>query len=234
MKKQNKKTKDKTQNKQTKATPNKKNNKIDKKEIENPTVPMDLKKEIRRKRSTKMKDIDSTDWFSLKLWRPRMFDTPEELLEFFNLYLSSIQEKETITDKEYTEIYEKPLGKKWKNNNKTELKWVKVDMKLKDVWIFKEKPSKLKFYVFLGGISSETRKNYRLRDDFLEAVELIETYLESVVEDWAISWEINPTIAQFVLNTTYWRVPKSISLEKDYVPTDDEKKKLDDLVWNNA
>jgi len=195
--------------------------------------PMDLKKEIRRKRSTKMGDMEATDWFTLKLWRPRMFDTPEELLELFNLYLSSIQEKEKILDKEYTEIYEKPLGKKYKKNNKTELKWVKVDMSLKEVWKFKEKPSKLKFYVFLGGISSETRKNYRLREDFIEAVELIETYLESVVEDGAISWEINPTIAQFVLNTTYWRVPKAITFEKDYIPTDEEKKKMDSLLWNN-
>jgi hypothetical protein len=80
---------------------------------------MSIKKEIRRKRSTKKKELEKEeDKGAIQLGRKRIFNDGEELLELFNLYLASIQVK--IVGKDGTER-----------------------------WIFKQIPSKLRFYVFL-------------------------------------------------------------------------------------
>ena len=59
---------------------------------------MSVKKEIRRKRSTKKKELEKeVDKGAIQLGRKRIFKDGEELLELFNLYLASIQIK-TVND----------------------------------------------------------------------------------------------------------------------------------------
>jgi len=59
---------------------------------------MSVKKEIRRKRSTKKKELEKeADKGAIQLGRKRIFKDGEELLELFNLYLASIQIK-TVND----------------------------------------------------------------------------------------------------------------------------------------
>ena len=59
---------------------------------------MRVKKEIRRKRSTKKKELEKeVDKGAIQLGRKRIFKDGEELLELFNLYLASIQIK-TVND----------------------------------------------------------------------------------------------------------------------------------------
>ena len=194
---------------------------------------MSLKKELRRKWSSIQKEISNSWWVSLSRWRPNLFQNPDELLELFNLYLASIQEKKVFTKDIPLETYDRN-DPDFMDRVTTHTQWVKLWIDIREIYIFKSTPTKLWFYVFMGWMSSEGRSEYKKKDEFSETVWLIETYLESVVENWGLQWTINPTMAQFVLNTTYGRVPKNINLDKEYIPTDEEKEKMDKLIYKNT
>lgn len=144
---------------------------------------MSIKKEIRRKRSTKKKEVEKdTDKGAIQLGRKRIFKDWEELLELFNLYLASIQTK-TVN-----ELWE-------------------------EQWNFKEFPSKLRFYVFLWGMSRESRSEYKTKAEFSDTIQFIEDFFESELELRGLDWRHSASMTQFVLNTTYWRNPKNITDE---------------------
>lgn len=144
---------------------------------------MSVKKEIRRKRSTKQKQLqEQTEKGAIQLGRKRLFSSPEELLDLFNLYLASIQE-------------ESPEGE----------------------WEMKECPSKLRFYVFLWGISREAWSEYKIKPEFSDTIQLIEDYLESELETRGLDGRHSASMTQFVLNTSYGRNPKNLSDEKNEV-----------------
>ena len=71
-------------------------------------------------------------------------------------------------------------------------------------------PTKLGFYLFLGGMSHNTRKSYEIREDFLQTVEAINNFFERVLESGGLEGTMNPQMVQFVLNTSYGRNPKNV------------------------
>ena len=148
---------------------------------------MNVKKEIRRKRSTKKKELEKeTDKGAIQLGRKRMFKDWEELLELFNLYLASIQVK--IVGKDGIERR-----------------------------IFKQIPSKLRFYVFLWGMSRETWSEYKTKTEFSDTIQFIEDFFEAELESGWLDGTFNSSMTQFVLNTTYWRNPKNLNDENKEV-----------------
>lgn len=84
-------------------------------------------------------------------------------------------------------------------------------------------PTKLGFYLFLGGISHNTWKSYEIREDFLPTVEAINNFFEWVLESGGLEGTINPQMVQFVLNTSYGRNPKNVIEEtSDFVLDENE------------
>ena len=71
-------------------------------------------------------------------------------------------------------------------------------------------PTKLGFYLFLGGMSRSTWKSYEIAPDFLDTVESINNFFERVLESWGLEGTMNPQMVQFVLNTSYGRNPKQV------------------------
>ena len=148
---------------------------------------MNVKKEIRRKRSTKKKELEKKeDKWAVQLWRKKLFKNWEELLELFNLYLASIQEK--IVNEDGTESRK-----------------------------FKQIPSKLRFYVFLWGMSRETWSKYKIKPKFSDTIQFIEDFFEAELESGWLDGTFNSSMTQFVLNTTYWRNPKNLNDENKEV-----------------
>lgn len=180
---------------------------------------------IKRKRSSIQKDQESKG--AVFLGRPEKFKTPEELRDLFNLYLASCQE---LVKKEI----ETPIATMEKDNIKTTKYTTKICQNIiivrKGISEQRKRtkiPTKLGFYLFLGGMSSATRKSYEIREDFLATVEAINNFFERVLESWGLEGRINPQMVQFVLNTSYGRNPKNV-IQEDSAQIIDESDLIDD------
>lgn len=174
------------------------------------------KSAIKRKRSSIQKEQESKG--AVFLGRPEKFKTPEELRTLFNCYLASCQElvrlpKENPVQTE--EVDWEPLANRKKP-------WIKMKNSLITEYTISEQrkrtkvPTKLGFYLFLGGMSSATRKSYEIAPDFLETVEAINNFFEWILESWGLEGTINPQMVQFVLNTSYGRNPKQLQENMEY------------------
>ena len=171
---------------------------------------------IKRKWSSIQKDQEAKG--AVFLGRPEKFKTPEELRKLFNLYLASCQElvrvpKEVPVQTE--EVDWEPLANRKKP-------WIKMKNSLITEYVISEQrkrtkvPTKLGFYLFLGGISRSTWKSYEIAPDFLDTVEAINNFFERVLESGGLEWTMNPQMVQFVLNTSYWRNPKQLQENMEY------------------
>ena len=168
------------------------------------------KSAIKRKWSSIQKEQESKG--AVFLGRPEKFKTPEELRTLFNCYLASCQElvrlpKENPVQTE--EVDWEPLANRKKP-------WIKMknslitEYTISEQWKWTKVPTKLGFYLFLGGMSSATWKSYEIAPDFLETVEAINNFFEWILESWGLEGTINPQMVQFVLNTSYGRNPKQV------------------------
>ena len=168
------------------------------------------KSAIKRKRSSIQKEQESKG--AVFLGRPEKFKSPEELRDLFNLYLASCQElvrlpKENPVQTE--EVDWEPLANRKKP-------WIKMknslitEYTISEQWKWTKVPTKLGFYLFLGGMSSATWKSYEIAPDFLETVEAINNFFEWILESGGLEGTINPQMVQFVLNTSYGRNPKQV------------------------
>lgn len=178
-----------------------------------PTPETSQKKQvIRHKRSTKMLDIkqDMDNGMIVPLiWRPKIFKTPEELIELFNIYCVSLMQKEVKVRKKASELKKLP-ERTIKSTWEFYKEWIITERELVEEWTFERVPSELWFMCFLG-IWKSTFADYKKRDEYKEAMEMIHTFCEWQIEDLWTSWKISPQMAQFVLNTSYWRTPASKS-----------------------
>lgn len=168
------------------------------------------KSAIKRKWSSIQKEQESKG--AVFLGRPEKFKSPEELRTLFNCYLASCQElvrlpKENPVQTE--EVDWEPLANRKKP-------WIKMknslitEYTISEQWKRTKVPTKLGFYLFLGGMSSATWKSYEIAPDFLETVEAINNFFEWILESWGLEGTINPQMVQFVLNTSYGRNPKQV------------------------
>lgn len=176
----------------------------------------------KQNKTTKEKSIIKRKWSSIQkeqeskgavfLGRPEKFKTPEELRTLFNCYLASCQElvrlpKENPVQTE--EVDWEPLANRKKP-------WIKMknslitEYTILEQWKWTKVPTKLGFYLFLGGMSSATWKSYEIAPDFLETVEAINNFFERVLESGGLEGTMNPQMVQFVLNTSYGRNPKQV------------------------
>lgn len=168
------------------------------------------KSAIKKKRSSLQKDQEKK--WGIFLGRPEKFKSPEELRTLFNCYLASCQELVKIPKEipvQTEEVDWEPLANRKKP-------WIKMKNSLITEYTISEQrkrtkvPTKLGFYLFLGGMSSSTRKSYEIREDFLQTVEAINNFFERVLESWGLEGTMNPQMVQFVLNTSYGRNPKNV------------------------
>ena len=168
-------------------------------------------KKIRKEKFTRnktRKDFTAEDEMvqHILIGRPRLFKDPEELLKLFDDYILSCVEKIKYAEEipVETEAKIKP-EKDWRKNKLITQYEIWEDIKRKTT------PTKWGFCIFLWWVSHHMRENYKAKDEFLPAIERIESYLENILVQHANEWKVNSAIAQFVLNTTYNRVPKSKS-----------------------
>lgn len=181
------------------------------------------KSAIKKKRSSLQKDQEKK--WGIFLWRPEKFKSPEELRTLFNCYLASCQELVKVPKEipvQTEEVDWEPLANKKKP-------WIKMknslitEYTISEQWKRTKVPTKLGFYLFLGGMSSNTRKSYEIREDFLQTVEAINNFFEWILESWGLEGTINPQMVQFVLNTSYGRNPKNVIEEtSDFVLDENE------------
>ena len=176
----------------------------------------------KQNKTTKEKSVIKRKWSSIQkeqeskgavfLGRPEKFKTPEELRTLFNCYLASCQELVRLSKENPVQTEEvdwEPLANRKKP-------WIKMKNSLITEYTISEQrkrtkvPTKLGFYLFLGGMSSATRKSYEIREDFLETVEAINNFFERVLESGGLEGTMNPQMVQFVLNTSYGRNPKQV------------------------
>lgn len=185
------------------------------------------KSAIKRKWSSIQKEQESKG--AVFLGRPEKFKTPEELRTLFNCYLASCQElvrlpKENPVQTE--EVDWEPLANRKKP-------WIKMknslitEYTISEQWKWTKVPTKLGFYLFLGGMSSATWKSYEIAPDFLETVEAINNFFEWILESWGLEGTINPQMVQFVLNTSYGRNPKQV-IQEDSETMISEEDLIDD------
>ena len=200
----------------------------------------------KQNKTTKEKSLIKRKWSSIQkdqeakgavfLGRPEKFKTPEELRDLFNLYLASCQE---LVKKEI----ETPIDTMEKDNIKITKYTTKICQNIVIVrkGISEQRkrtkiPTKLGFYLFLGGMSHSTRKSYEIREDFLATVEAINNFFERVLESWGLEGRINPQMVQFVLNTSYGRNPKQVVQNEEPLNNDPIREKLlllkDKGKWN--
>ena len=174
------------------------------------------KSAIKKKRSSLQKEQEKK--WGVFLGRPEKFKSPEELRTLFNCYLASCQELVKVPKEipvQTEEVDWEPLANRKKP-------WIKMKNSLITEYTISEQrkrtkvPTKLGFYLFLGGMSSNTRKSYEIREDFLQTVEAINNFFEWVLESWGLEGTINPQMVQFVLNTSYGRNPKSLQENMEY------------------
>ena len=185
------------------------------------------KSAIKRKWSSIQKEQESKG--AVFLGRPEKFKSPEELRTLFNCYLASCQElvrlpKENPVQTE--EVDWEPLANRKKP-------WIKMknslitEYTISEQWKWTKVPTKLGFYLFLGGMSRSTWKSYEIAPDFLETVEAINNFFEWILESWGLEGTINPQMVQFVLNTSYGRNPKQV-IQEDSETMISEEDLIDD------
>lgn len=181
------------------------------------------KSSIKKKRSSIQREQEKK--WGIFLGRPEKFKSPEELRTLFNCYLASCQELVKVPKEipvQTEEVDWEPLANKKKP-------WIKMKNSLITEYAISEQrkrtkvPTKLGFYLFLGGMSSNTRKSYEIREDFLPTVEAINNFFEWILESWGLEGTMNPQMVQFVLNTSYGRNPKNVIEEtSDFVLDENE------------
>lgn len=168
------------------------------------------KSAIKRKRSSIQKEQESKG--AVFLGRPEKFKTPEELRTLFNCYLASCQELVRLPKENPVQTEEVD----WEPLANRKRPWIKMknslitEYTISEQWKWTKVPTKLGFYLFLGGMSSATWKSYEIAPDFLETVEAINNFFEWILESWGLEGTINPQMVQFVLNTSYGRNPKQV------------------------
>ena len=169
---------------------------------------------IKRKWSSIQKDQESKG--AVFLGRPEKFKTPEELRKLFNLYLASCQELVKKGVETPVNVFEKPKLDITKRDRKISRDILVTGFTIQEQRKRTKIPTKLGFYLFLGGMSHSTRKSYEIREDFLATVEAINNFFERVLESGGLEWTMNPQMVQFVLNTSYGRNPKSLQENMEY------------------
>ena len=168
------------------------------------------KSAIKRKWSSIQKEQESKG--AVFLGRPEKFKSPEELRTLFNCYLASCQELVRLPKENPVQTEEVD----WEPLANRKRPWIKMknslitEYTISEQWKRTKVPTKLGFYLFLGGMSSATWKSYEIAPDFLETVEAINNFFEWILESWGLEWTINPQMVQFVLNTSYGRNPKQV------------------------
>lgn len=172
------------------------------------------KSAIKRKWSSIQKEQESKG--AVFLGRPEKFKTPEELRTLFNCYLASCQELVKVPKEIPKETYDKTNIRFWPKIQKISENILVTSFTISEQRKRTKIPTKLGFYLFLGGMSSNTRKSYEIREDFLPTVEAINNFFEWILESWGLEGTINPQMVQFVLNTSYGRNPKQLQENMEY------------------
>ena len=176
---------------------------------------------IKRKWSSIQKDQESKG--AVFLGRPEKFKTPEELRKLFNLYLASCQELVKVPKEVPKETHDRDSIRFWPKIQKISENILVTSFTISEERKRTKIPTKLGFYLFLGGISRSTWKTYEIREDFLDTVEAINNFFERVLESWGLEGTMNPQMVQFVLNTSYGRNPKNVIEEtSDFVLDENE------------
>lgn len=174
------------------------------------------KSAIKRKWSSIQKEQESKG--AVFLGRPEKFKSPEELRTLFNCYLASCQELVRLPKENPVQTEEVD----WEPLANRKRPWIKMknslitEYTISEQWKWTKIPTKLGFYLFLGGMSSATWKSYEIAPDFLETVEAINNFFEWILESWGLEGTINPQMVQFVLNTSYGRNPKQLQENMEY------------------
>ena len=163
---------------------------------------------IKRKRSSIQKEQESKG--AVFLWRPEKFKSPEELRDLFNLYLASCQELVKVPKEIPKETCDRTNIRFWPKIQKISENILVTSFTISEQRKRTKVPTKLGFYLFLGGMSHSTRKSYEIREDFLATVEAINNFFEWILESGGLEGTINPQMVQFVLNTSYGRNPKQV------------------------
>lgn len=181
------------------------------------------KSAIKKKRSSLQKEQEKK--WGVFLGRPEKFKSPEELRTLFNCYLASCQELVKVPKEVPVQTEEVD----WERITNKKKPWIKMKNSLITEFTISEQrkrtkiPTKLGFYLFLGGMSRSTWKSYEESPDFLDTVEAINNFFEWVLESWGLEGTINPQMVQFVLNTSYGRNPKNVIEEtSDFVLDENE------------
>ena len=167
----------------------------------------------KQNKTTKEKSLIKRKWSSIQkdqeekgavfLGRPEKFKTPEELRKLFNLYLASCQELVKKSVEIPVNVFEKSKIDITKRERKISRDILVTGFIIQEQRKWTKIPTKLGFYLFLGGMSSATRKSYEIREDFLETVEAINNFFERVLEHGGLEGTMNPQMVQVVLNTSY-------------------------------
>lgn len=185
------------------------------------------KSAIKRKWSSIQKEQESKG--AVFLGRPEKFKSPEELRTLFNCYLASCQELVRLPKENPVQTEEVD----WEPLANRKRPWIKMknslitEYTISEQWKWTKVPTKLGFYLFLGGMSSATWKSYEIAPDFLETVEAINNFFEWILESWGLEGTINPQMVQFVLNTSYGRNPKQV-IQEDSETMISEEDLIDD------
>ena len=183
------------------------------------------KSAIKRKWSSIQKDQEAKG--AVFLGRPEKFKTPKELRDLFNLYLASCQELVKVPKEVPKGTHDRDNIRFWPKIQKISENILVTSFTISEERKWTKIPTKLGFYLFLGGMSHNTRKSYEIREDFLTTVEAINNFFERVLENGGLEWTMNPQMVQFVLNTSYGRNPKNV-IQEDSAQIIDESDLIDD------
>ena len=191
----------------------------------------------KQNKTTKEKSLLKRKWSSIQkdqeakgavfLGRPEKFKTPEELRKLFNLYLASCQELVKVPKEVPKETYDRDNIRFWPKIQKISENILVTSFTISEQRKRTKIPTKLGFYLFLGGMSHSTRKSYEIREDFLATVEAINNFFEWILESGGLEGTMNPQMVQFVLNTSYGRNPKNV-IQEDSAQIIDESDLIDD------
>lgn len=200
----------------------------------------------KQNKTTKEKSLLKRKWSSIQkeqeakwavfLGRPEKFKTPKELRDLFNLYLASCQELVKVPKEVPKGTHDRDNIRFWPKIQKISENILVTSFTISEERKRTKIPTKLGFYLFLGGMSSATRKSYEIREDFLETVEAINNFFERVLESGGLEGTMNPQMVQFVLNTSYGRNPKQVVQNEEPLNNDPIREKLlllkDKGKWN--
>ena len=200
----------------------------------------------KQNKTTKEKSLIKRKWSSIQkeqeakwavfLGRPEKFKTPEELRKLFNLYLASCQELVKVPKEVPKETHDRDNIRFWPKAQKISENILVTSFTISEQRKRTKIPTKLGFYLFLGGMSHSTWKSYEIREDFLDTVEAINNFFERILESWGLEWTMNPQMVQFVLNTSYGRNPKQVVQNEEPLNNDPIREKLlllkDKGKWN--